>query len=75
MDSTRPLHTGGSGAATWPEETTYSKVATMGLDSHGKMPDPWRHNPDFLAGFKTSTGTNQIPRMGPEPLRRGPGYS
>jgi hypothetical protein len=33
------------------------------------------HRLDFLAGFKTSIGTNQTPRMGPEPLRRGPGCS
>jgi hypothetical protein len=33
------------------------------------------HNPDLRARFKTSTGINQIPGMGPRPLRRGPGYS
>jgi hypothetical protein len=28
-------------AATWPEETIHSKVVTVGLDPHGKVPDPW----------------------------------
>jgi hypothetical protein len=59
---------GGSKAATWPEETIYSKVTTVG-------PNPWMHSPDLRARFKTSTGTNQTPGTGPEPLRRGPGYS
>jgi hypothetical protein len=75
VNNTRPLHVGSSGAATWPEEMIYSKVATVGPDPHGKVPDPWMHSPDFLAGFKTSTGTNQTSRTGPGPLRRGPGYS
>jgi hypothetical protein len=48
----------GSRAAMWPRKTIYSKVETVGPDPHGKMPDPWRHNPDFLVGFKTSTSTN-----------------
>jgi hypothetical protein len=42
-----------SRAATWPRKTIYSKVATVGPDPHGKMLDPWRHSPDFLAEFKT----------------------
>jgi hypothetical protein len=32
---------GGSGAATWPEKMIYSKVSTMSLDPHGKVPDPY----------------------------------
>jgi hypothetical protein len=75
VNSTRPLHVGGSGAATWPEETIYSKVATVGPDPHGKGPDPWMHNPDVRARLKTSTGTNQTHGTGPRPLRRGSGYS
>jgi hypothetical protein len=47
----------------------------MGLDPHGKVPDPWMHNPDLRARFKTFTGTNQTLGTGPGPLRRGPGYS
>jgi hypothetical protein len=42
----------------WPRKMIYSKVATVDPDPHGKMPDPWMHNPDFLEGFKTSTSTN-----------------
>jgi hypothetical protein len=75
VNNTRPLHVGGSGAATWPEETIYSKVATVGPDPHGKTPDPWMHSPDLRARFKTSTGTNQTPGTGLEPLRGGPGRS
>jgi hypothetical protein len=33
-------HVGSSTAATRPEETIYSKVATVGSDPHGKVPDP-----------------------------------
>jgi hypothetical protein len=75
VNNTRPLHVGGSGAATWSEETIYSKVATVGPDPHGKVPDPWMHSPDLRARSKTSTGTNQTPGTGLGPLRRGPGYS
>jgi hypothetical protein len=66
---------GGSGAATWPEETIYSKVAIVGPDPHRKVLDPWMHNPDLRARFKTSTGTNQTTGTGPGPLRRGLGHS
>jgi hypothetical protein len=66
---------GGSGAAMWPEEMIYSKVATVGPDPHGKVSDPWMHSPDLRARFKTSTSTNQTPGTGPGPLRRGPSYS
>jgi hypothetical protein len=50
-------------------------MATMGLDPHGKVLDPWMHSPDHRARFKTSTGTNQTPGTGLGPLRRGPSYS
>jgi hypothetical protein len=49
---------GSSGVATWLEETIYSKMATVGPDPHGKVPDPWMHSPDLWMRFKTSTGTN-----------------
>ena len=75
VKSTQPHHVGGSGAATWPEETIYSKVAMVGPDPHKEVPDPWMHSPDLRVRFKTSTGTNQTPGMGPGPLKRGPGYS
>jgi hypothetical protein len=75
MSSTRPLHVGGSGAATWPEKMIYSKVATVGQDPHGKTPDPWMRSPGLRARFETSTSTNQAPGTGPGPLRRGLGYS
>jgi hypothetical protein len=54
-NNARPHHVGGSGAATWPEETIYSKVSTVGPDPHGKVSDPWIHRPD--------------PGTGPGPLR------
>jgi hypothetical protein len=49
----------GSRAAMRPRKTIYSKVATVGPDPHEKVSDPWMHNPDLRARFKTSTGTNQ----------------
>jgi hypothetical protein len=75
VNNTRPLHVGDSGAATQPKETIYSKVAIVGPDPHGKVLEPWMHNPDLRARFKTSTGTNQTPGTGLGPLRRGLGYS
>jgi hypothetical protein len=69
MNNTRPLHVGSFGAATWPEETIYSKVVTVGPDPHEKVPDPRMHSPDLRARFKTSTGTNQTPGTGLGPLR------
>jgi hypothetical protein len=64
---------GGSGAATWPEETIYSKVATVGPDPHEKVLDPWMHSLDPRARFKTSTGTNQTTGTGPGPPQEGSG--
>jgi hypothetical protein len=75
VNSTRPHHVGGSRAATWPEETIYSKVATVGPGPHGKVPDPWMHSPDLWARFRTSTGTNKTSRTGSGPLRGGPSHS
>jgi hypothetical protein len=49
------------GAATWPEETIYSKVSTVVPDPYGRC--------------RTPRYTNQTPGTGPGPLRRGPGYS
>jgi hypothetical protein len=66
---------GDSEAATWLEETIYSKVATMGPDPHGKVSGPWMNSPDLRVRFKTSTGTNQTPGTGLGPLRGGPGHS
>jgi hypothetical protein len=50
-------------------------VSTVGPDLYGKCRTPRYTSLNFLAGFKTSTDTNQIPRTGPGPLKRGPGYS
>jgi hypothetical protein len=36
VNSTRPHHMDGSGAAAWPEKTIYSKVSTVGPDPMGK---------------------------------------
>jgi hypothetical protein len=49
-NSARPHHVGGSGGTTWPEETIYSKVSTVGPDLHGEVPDPWIHRPDPSGG-------------------------
>jgi hypothetical protein len=67
VNSSCPLHVGGFRAAMWPEETIYSKVATVGPDPHGKVLDPWMHSPVLRARFKTSTGANQTPRTGLDP--------
>jgi hypothetical protein len=66
-NNAQPHYVGGSGAATWPEETIYSKVSTVGPDPYGKCRTPRYTRLDFLEGFKTSTNTNQtIPETGPE---------
>jgi hypothetical protein len=64
VNSTRPLHVGGSGAATWPEETIYSKVATVGPDPHGKVSDPWMHKPDPWDGSRTPQGRSGLLTVG-----------
>jgi hypothetical protein len=66
VNCTRPLHVGGSRAATWPEETIYSKVATVGSDPHGKVSDPWMHSSNLRARIRTSTGTKQTPGRVPD---------
>ena len=40
VNSARPHHVDGSGAATWLEKTIYSKVSTVGLDPMGKCRTP-----------------------------------
>jgi hypothetical protein len=47
VNTTRPHHVDGSGAATWPEKTIYSKVSTVGSDPHGKVSDPCIYRPDL----------------------------
>jgi hypothetical protein len=63
-----------SGAATWPEKTIYSKVSTVGLDPHGKVPDPCIYRLDLRVRSRTYTAANRTPGMGPGPLcvRSGP---
>jgi hypothetical protein len=63
----------GSGAATWPEKTIYSKISTVGPDPHGKVSDPCIYGPDLRARSRTSTGTNRTPGTGPGPLYVGSG--
>jgi hypothetical protein len=73
VNSTRPHHVGGSGAATWSEKMIYSKVSTVGPDPHGKMPDPCIYRLDLRVRPRASTGVNQTPRTGPGPLGVGSG--
>jgi hypothetical protein len=73
VNNIRPHHVDGSGATTWPGKTTSSKVSTVGLDPHGKVPDPCIYGPDLRARFRTSSGTNRAPGTGPGPLCVGSG--
>jgi hypothetical protein len=57
----------GSGAATWPEKTIYSKVSTVGPDPHGKVSDPCVYRLDLGARSKTSTGANRTLGWVPDP--------
>jgi hypothetical protein len=72
-DSNRPLHVGGSGAATWPEKMIYSKVSTVSLDPHGNVPDPCIYRPALRVRSMTPMGANRTPRMGFGPLYVGSG--
>jgi hypothetical protein len=72
-DSTRPLHVGGSRAATWPEKMIYSKVSTVSPDPHGKVPDHCIYRPALRVRSRTPTGANRTPRMGSRPLYVGSG--
>jgi hypothetical protein len=71
VNSTRPHHVDGSGVATWPEKTIYSKVSTVGPDPHRRVPDPYIHRPDLRARSRTSTVTNRTPETGPIPFCEG----
>jgi hypothetical protein len=54
-------------------EDDTSKVSAVGLDPHGKVPDPCLYGPDLRVRFRTSTGANRTPWMGPGPLCVGSG--
>jgi hypothetical protein len=43
-------------------------VSTVSPDPHGKVPDPCIYRPGLRVRSRTSTGTNQTPRMGSGPL-------
>jgi hypothetical protein len=74
VNSTRPHNVDGSGVATWPEKTIYSRVSTVGPNPHGKVSDPCTYGPDLRVRSRTSTSVNRTPGTGPEPLcvRSGP---
>jgi hypothetical protein len=40
VNSARPHHMGGSGAAMWPGKTIYSKISTVDPDPMGKCQTP-----------------------------------
>jgi hypothetical protein len=63
----------GSRAATWPEKTISSEVSTVGLDPHGKVPDPYISRPDSRVRSRTSTGADSTPWMGSGSLYVGSG--
>jgi hypothetical protein len=75
VNSTRSHHVDGSGAATWPEKTIYSKVSTVGPDPHGKVPDPCMYGPDLRVRSRTSTGVNRTPGRVLDPTVWGSGHS
>jgi hypothetical protein len=65
VNSTRPHHVDGSGAATWLEKTIYSKVSTVGPDPTGKYRTP-------VYTDRTSGQGLGPPRVQTEPLGRVP---
>jgi hypothetical protein len=71
VNSTRPHHVDGSGAATWSDKMIHSKVSTVGPDPHEKASDPCIYVPDLREGSMTSAGTDRTPGMGPRPLCGG----
>jgi hypothetical protein len=75
VNSTRPHHVGGSGGATWPEETIYSKVATVGPYPHEKVPDHWMHSPDLRGKVQDLHRYKPDPWDGSWTPRGGPGHS
>jgi hypothetical protein len=72
-DNTRPLHVGGSGAATGPQKMIYPKGSTVSPDPHGKVPDPCIYSPGLRVRSRTPAGANRTPRMGSGPLYVGSG--
>jgi hypothetical protein len=75
VNATRFYHVDGSGAATWPEKTIYSKVSTVGLDPHEKVPDPCMYGQDLWVRSRTSTDANRTLGQVPDPFVWGPGHS
>jgi hypothetical protein len=47
-------------------------VSKVGPDPHGKVPDPWIHSPNLLAGSMTSMSTDWTADTGPGPPCVGP---
>jgi hypothetical protein len=58
----------GSGDATWPEKTIYSKASTVSPDPHRIVLDPCICGSDLRVRSRTSTGANRTPGMGFGPL-------
>jgi hypothetical protein len=73
VNSARPHHVDGSGAATCLEKMIYSKVSAASPDPHGKVPDPCIYKPDPQVRSRTSTGADRTPGMGSGPLCVGSG--
>jgi hypothetical protein len=62
---------GGSGAAMYPKEVTYSEASPVSLDPHGKVPDPFIYSPGLQVWSSTSTCANRTPGMGFRPPSMG----
>jgi hypothetical protein len=56
VNSARPHHVDGSRVTTWPEKMIYSRISTVGLDPHGKVPNPYMYGPNLWVRSRTSTG-------------------
>jgi hypothetical protein len=75
VNSTRPHHVDGSGAATWPEKMINSRISTVGPDPHRKVLDPRTYEPDLRVRSRTSMGVPGPLERVPDPPVQGPGYS
>jgi hypothetical protein len=55
------------------QRAAHSWASPVGLDPHAEVPDPCIYRSGLLVRSRTSTGTNQTPRMGSGPLCVGSG--
>jgi hypothetical protein len=74
VNSTLPCHVDGSGVATWPGKTIYSKISTVGPDPMGKCWTPVHVDRTSGQGLGPPRARPRPPGRVPDPSVWGPDY-